>query len=284
MAAISIIEKNGLFTIELDRNEWTGLNVDGTPVQEGATGWKYVQTSKGTLNFVASASLLTTINPNTDFALEGENGEDYRCELVYSDTSAGAPFTMTGTLSTGQNIAGAQKGPIAFSQGMMAGGFGTVRTQIFRLTAVSQNDPGTTDGENLSATVTGFTGGKLQSISSPINEKVSLPIPPPEGHTGPKPPTWFMELDGSTKDASFTVEISGPAGYTPTTIVVKGSDMANWIATNHKEKTNQIYAKGTSGIFGFAQEDDVVDGNLNWIYSITGGVVNPMVHPPGVTA
>ena len=282
MAAIAIFEKDGLFTIELDQNEWTGLTVNGTTVQESATGWKYVQTSKGTLNFVASASLLTKINPNTVFALKGENGEDYKCELVYSDTSAGAPFTMTGTVSTGQNIKDAQKGPIVFSQGMMSGSFTSVRTQIFRLTAVSQNDPGSKDGAGLFATVTGFTGGKLQHISSPVNEKVSLPIPPPQGKAGPQSPTWFMELDGSINEASFTVEISGPVGYTPTTIVVKGSDMANWIVANQKEKTNQIYSKGTSGIFGFAQKDNVVDGNLNWIYSITGGVVNPMVHPPSV--
>lgn len=279
MAAMSIVEKDGMFSIGMDLNEWTGLTVNGTPVQKGNTGWSYVQTKKGTLNFVATASLLTTINPNTDFVLKGEHGEDYRCKLDYSNTSNG-PFVMTGTLSTEQNSKDAQEGPIWFSQGMMQGALSSVRTQIFRLTTVSQNDNGATSGDKLTATVTDIKGGKLVGPSSPMNKAVDMPIPPAQGVTPPMPPTWFMELDGSIDDASFTVEISGPAPYPTTTIEVKGSDMAAWVAANKIEKTNQIYSKGNDGIFGFAQEDSVVDGNLNWIYSITGGVVNPMVHPP----
>lgn len=284
MASISLNEKDGFFSIVLDQNEWTGLTVNGTPVTEGATGWEYAQTSKGTLKFVATAVNISTVNPNTVFALKGENGEDYKCELNYSDTSAGEPFTITGTLSTEQDIEDAKKEQIWFSQGMMQGAFTAIRTEIFRLTAVSQNDPSSLDGADLSAKVTAFTGGELQSISAPADTELSLSIPLPDGRAGYKSQTWFMELDGSINDASFTVEISGPAGYTTTSIVVKGSDMANWIAANHPEKTNQIYAKGTNGIFGFAQKDNVVDGNLNWIYSITGGVVNPMIHPPVVVA
>src|SRR3989338_4372228 len=171
MAAIAIIEKDGLFTIEMDQNDWTGLTVNGTVVPEGNSGWKHVQTSKGSLNFVASADYVSTVNPNSVFVLEGENGEDYTCKLTYSDTSSGAPFTMTGALSAGQHVPGAQKGPIVFSQGMMTGSFTAVRTQIFRLTTVSQNDPGSLDGADLYATVTGFTGGKLLSMSLPFNEK-----------------------------------------------------------------------------------------------------------------
>ena len=282
MAAIAIIEKDGLFTIELDQNDWTGLTVNGAPVQEGATGWKFVQTVQGKVNFVASADYCTTVNPDATYVIKGEHGQDYSCELTYSNTSTGAPFTMTGTLSSGQNLPGAQVGPIVFSQGMMAGSFSTVQTQIFRLTTVSQNDPGCLDGEDLFATVTNVTGGTLLSSSSPMNQKVSLPIPPPPGHAGPPSPTWFLELNGSIDDASFTVEISGPADYTTTTIVVEGADMAAWIAASKKVKTNQIYATGASGIFGYAQEDNVVDGSFNWIYTITAGVVNPMVHPPSV--
>lgn len=154
------------------------------------------------------------------------------------------------------------------------------KSQIFQLTIVSQNDPGCEFGTELYATVTAYSGGKLVNGSMPVNQKVKLPIPPAPGTTPPPSPTWFMELADSIDNASYSIEISGPAGYPTTKILLNGSDMKGWIAANKIDKTNQIYLESNCGIFGFAQENDVNGGNTNWIYTITGGVVHPHVHPP----
>ncbi len=122
MAAISIIEKGGLFKIEMDNNDWTGLYVNGAKVQpNGSGGWTYSQASPGALTILATANDIQTVNENCTLVLS-DGDKDYLCSLYF--TAAGKPFGMYGTLSDAANIQGAQAGPIPFSQGLMMGSFG----------------------------------------------------------------------------------------------------------------------------------------------------------------
>jgi hypothetical protein len=151
----------------------------------------------------------------------------------------------------------------------------------FQLTAVSQNDPGSwPDGSQLTGTLTAYSGGTLESSSPPVNQAVSLPIPPPPGPNPPTPPTWVLVMDKTIKEASYTIVIEGP-GQKPTTINIDGANMPMWVAQNKKEDTNQIYKEGKCGIFGYAQENPVSGQPINWIYTVTGGVSYPKVHPNG---
>lgn len=121
MAFISIIEKNGLFTIELDNNDWTGLYVNGVEVPQNASGgWTYVQSTPGALTFEATANSLQTVNGNDALVLSN-GGKDYLCSLYY--TEQGKPFGLYGTLSDASNIQNANSQPIYFSQGLMMGSF-----------------------------------------------------------------------------------------------------------------------------------------------------------------
>ncbi|HYX22541.1 MAG TPA: hypothetical protein VFC23_00175 [Thermoanaerobaculia bacterium] len=151
---------------------------------------------------------------------------------------------------------------------------------IFQLTAVSQDDRGCPIGAQLTGTVTAYSGGSLRSGSFPVNQPVPLPIPPRGGHKAPPSPTWFLVLDDSIEDASFTIVIEGPGTNNPTTITIDGANMPKWVAQNQKEDTNQIYRAGQCGIFGFAQENQPSDQPVYWIYTVTGGVFHPKVHPP----
>ncbi|WP_299889544.1 hypothetical protein [uncultured Lacinutrix sp.] len=150
--------------------------------------------------------------------------------------------------------------------------------QVFQLTMVSQNDPGTGCGDELYGIVLGTKGGTLNKQTSfPYQEGVHLPIP---SNDPPKSPTWFLELDGNIEDVSITVVVFGPEGkYNPTIITIDGANMPSWVAQNEKEKTNQIYVESADGIFGYAQEN-IAGDTTNWIYTITAGVANPMIHPP----
>lgn len=121
MAAINIIETNGLFKIEMDYNDWTGLYVNGAKVsQNDSGGWTYKQPSPGTLTIEATADFIQTKRENSILVLK-DGDKDYLCSLCF--TEKGKPFKMYGTLSVGTNIQSAQEGPILFSQGSMTGGF-----------------------------------------------------------------------------------------------------------------------------------------------------------------
>jgi hypothetical protein len=149
--------------------------------------------------------------------------------------------------------------------------------QVFQLTMVSQNDPGTGCGDELKGIVLGVKGGTLNKTSFPYQEGVSLPVP---SNDPPKSPTWFLDLDGNIEDVSITIAVFGPEGeYTPKVITINGANMPGWVAQNKKDKTNQVYIESANGIFGFAQQNVVAD-TAYWIYTITAGVVNPKIHPP----
>ena len=152
---------------------------------------------------------------------------------------------------------------------------------IFQLTAVSQNDPGCPIGAELHAVLTAYSGGTLRSDSFPVGERIHLPIPPGPGKTAPPSPTWFLILDHTIKEASFTIVIDGPGKNNQTSIQIDGANMPGWVAVNQKEDTNQIYKSGDCGIFGYAQENKPSDQPISWIYTVTGGVYQPKVHPNG---
>jgi len=165
-----------------------------------------------------------------------------------------------------------------------------MKNPVFQLSILSQNDqpnpscPGCSVGDQITATVVDYGGGTIYSENAPsgypttnfpINKPVLLPIP---GENPPPTPTWFMEVTGGIEKAWFEVAINTP-GFSPVQIRVNGSDMAKWVAANQKTDTNQIYAEGNCGIFGYAQEN-LQSNPLYWIYTITAGVCNPQVHPP----
>lgn len=164
---------------------------------------------------------------------------------------------------------------------------------IFQLSILSQNDqpngvcPGCSVGAEITATIVEYGGGTIYAsnapqpypnTSFPLNKPVLLPIPPAPGTTAPATPTWFMEVTSGIENAWFSVEIQTP-GNLSTSIRVNGSDMAAWVAANQKGPTNQIYAKGDCGIFGYAQENAASQQPVYWIYTLTAGVCNPQVHP-----
>lgn len=148
---------------------------------------------------------------------------------------------------------------------------------FFQLTMVSQNDPGS-NGDKISGKVMSFKGGEMESYSSPVNEKVHLPIPPAPNDPNPQtPPTWFIEVTAGITNASYETEVYNSDGTT-TKIEIKGEDMAKWVEENDPTKTNQIYLESECGIFGYAQKF-VGETGTHWIYTITTGVSFPVVHP-----
>jgi len=121
MAAISIIEKGGLFKIEMDNNDWTGLYVNGAEIPKNASGgWTYSQASPGALTIEATGNNIQTVNDNYSLVLN-DGDIDYLCSLYF--TAPGQPFGMYGTLSNAANIQFATAGPIVFSQGLLKGSF-----------------------------------------------------------------------------------------------------------------------------------------------------------------
>lgn len=162
---------------------------------------------------------------------------------------------------------------------------------IFQLSMVSQNDQpnpsceGCSVGDQITATVLEYGGGTIYFSNAPascpetafpVGKPVLLPVP---GAAPPPTPTWFMEVSNGIENAWFSVEVNTP-GQQPSVIRVNGSDMAAWVAASKKDPTNQIYAGGNCGIFGYAQENQASKQPVYWIYTITAGVCNPQIHPP----
>ena len=147
---------------------------------------------------------------------------------------------------------------------------------VFQLSVLSQDDPQCPVGSCLRVVVDQPVGGTLAANSFPAGIAVALPTPPGTSTFGPTP-NWFLDLgDGGIDAASFTLTVSGPAPQATTTITVPGNQMAAWVAQNETEDTNQIWQPGECGIFGYAQYNASAD---QWIYTVTGGVYNPVVNP-----
>ncbi|PKH50592.1 hypothetical protein CXF68_07735 [Tenacibaculum sp. Bg11-29] len=141
-------------------------------------------------------------------------------------------------------------------------------TKVFQLSALSQNDPGASDGSVLSCKIIGVCNGTLREGSFPVNENVQLPIPPGENKSAPATPTWFL-IPENGLEGSFTIEVFSPTDptYPSKTIAISETDVKNWAKVPFNNRENQIYQDGEYGIFGFAQEGP--------IYTITAGVLNP---------
>lgn len=161
------------------------------------------------------------------------------------------------------------------------------KNPVFQLSALSQNDqanpscPGCSEGAKITAMVTDHGGCELltspppppyPASNVPVGEWVHLPIPNSKEPT----PTWFFEVTDGIENAWIDLVIFTP-NYGFTEIYLQGSNMPCWVAQNKENPTNQIYKKGNCGIFGYAQEN--VTDLTYWIYTVTAGVCNPMVHP-----
>jgi hypothetical protein len=120
MAAILITVKNNLYTIQLDQWDWTGLTVNGTAVPKVNGNWTYTQTTPGTVDFIATASYVSTVNPGNTFFMKGASNT-HMALLTYS--TPGQPFQLDGVLLNVSPRSYAQPGPFPFSQGKMTGVF-----------------------------------------------------------------------------------------------------------------------------------------------------------------
>jgi hypothetical protein len=119
MANLSITVSGDLYTIALDVNDWTGLQVNGTTIAESSSGgWTYTQPSQGLLNFVATADSVTIVNPDNVFYLAGTN-HVHQAVLMYSTPAS----TNSGTFQVAGTLVNYPSGPFTFSQGMMTGTF-----------------------------------------------------------------------------------------------------------------------------------------------------------------
>ncbi|WP_130734131.1 hypothetical protein [Flavobacterium sp. J27] len=148
-----------------------------------------------------------------------------------------------------------------------------ITTNVFQLSAVSQNDVEAADGSKIFCTLAKITNGTLRTGSFPINEAVHLPTPPGQNSSGDTP-SWFLIPENNILETSFELEINCPSdsNYPVTKITVKASDVQKWANIPYNERENQIYQEGKNGIFGFAQE-----GPNGLIYTITAGVLNPQL-------
>ncbi len=122
MAHINVLvnDENDLFTVQLDSgNGFTELIVDGQ-----SRGLEYSQTSAGPLQFIAKATNINIINPESVMYLQNQAGtKTYVCVIGYTgDTADQALNCIVTTFDV--KFRDAQPGPIGFSQGNLTGTFG----------------------------------------------------------------------------------------------------------------------------------------------------------------
>ena len=145
-------------------------------------------------------------------------------------------------------------------------------TPVFQLSVVNQNDP-INQGEGLEAKLVSWSPKvSLRGNSAPISQWV--PVPPNSPAIN-----WFFQIgqdNVSIEDFNVTVQIKGSYGGYEETISIACKEIPGWVSANYKEKTNQIYKPGTAGTFGYAQ-----CGPDGYIYTLTGGVDDPKIHPGG---
>lgn len=130
MADINIGVANDLFTVTLDKWEWTGLTVNGTPIQavnQGNVQFRYTQTgSPAPVHFTARANQnIDIVNPGTTLFMESNDGtRTYVLVISYSEVNN--VVTLNGFLHTLPfAFSEDQPSPLVFSQGLMTGTFHT---------------------------------------------------------------------------------------------------------------------------------------------------------------
>lgn len=128
MAAIGInVDEAGLWSVGLDKYEWTALIADGTTVNKVNNEWKFGQPVTGDFKFVATAVGTEVINnENQAWIIEQEVGVYYLLTLDYKPTNTNgvSGFILTGRgAKFGNKIFPTSANPVNFSQGKMTGLF-----------------------------------------------------------------------------------------------------------------------------------------------------------------
>ena len=121
MAAISINVNNGIWSVTLDRFEWTALEADGQPVQEANHEWSYTQENSENFNFKATAVGTQYLNPGQTW-VEECNGVYYMLILDYVPKSNGFDILGYGLILHNWNGT-TSPSPHGFNQGKMSGSF-----------------------------------------------------------------------------------------------------------------------------------------------------------------
>lgn len=129
MADINISEHDGLFSITLDKWEWTGLTVNGdpvSPINQGDVQFQYNQRSAGTIHFTATANqYIVLVNPANLLYMKSSDGEKtYICMISYQETEDPKVVSLHGLIHTLDfELPFAKNSPLGFSQGRMTGTF-----------------------------------------------------------------------------------------------------------------------------------------------------------------
>jgi hypothetical protein len=119
-----------LITITLDKWEWTGLTVNGEPLEpyNGSNPniqFQYVQKKAGMVKFTAAANQnINLVNgPNI---LPLQDGKKTCLALISYQEKPTSEVILVGTVFIHQGVLGDKQSPILFSQGRMTGTFKTV--------------------------------------------------------------------------------------------------------------------------------------------------------------
>ena len=125
---ISIDSTTGLFTVELDQQEWLSLEVNGKNIPAiNKNGYKFIyqQEQVGNLHFIAIADYcVCRVNPSKPMYLKGKENSTYACIVSYLETTSPRLFYLHGVIiKTNGSVIGAQEYPIMFSQEKLTGKF-----------------------------------------------------------------------------------------------------------------------------------------------------------------
>ncbi|MBL4604326.1 MAG: hypothetical protein JKY02_01265 [Flavobacteriaceae bacterium] len=129
MAAIGInVNKDGIWSVFLDKYEWTALKAEGNNVTKIHDEWNYSQPIKGDFKFVATAVGTKVVNSeNQAWVIKQKNGVYYLLTLDYkpiTSSNGTTGFVLTGRGATfGSEILSPSLNKVQFSQGNMKGVF-----------------------------------------------------------------------------------------------------------------------------------------------------------------
>lgn len=125
MAAIGInVNKDGLWSVGLDRFEWTNLVADGHTVQEINDEWNFTQSKSGDFSFTATAVGTQFLNAQQNWSIKC--GELYYYLVLDYTITRNAQGYDNGFIMKGRGFAlnmpiNDVSNPHKFSQGKMTG-------------------------------------------------------------------------------------------------------------------------------------------------------------------